>query len=555
MADHKLQVIPLGGLGEFGKNMMAMRYGDDIIVVDAGMTFPEAELLGVDIVIPDFTYLKENQQFVRAFIITHGHEDHIGALPYVLAEINRPVYGTPFTLALVEGKLEEHGLLGSVKLHETKPKQIINIGPFSIEYIHVTHSIVNAAMLAITTPLGVILHTGDFKIDPTPTDGEVFDLHTVAEYGKRGVLALFSDSTNVERPGMTPSERAVRPGLEHLIARAPNRVYVSCFSSSIHRIQLIVELAQKARRKVAFLGRSISNTTEIAHRLGYLTIPDGMLLRPQDIRGVARDRVAVLISGCQGEPMSGLARAAVDDHRQAVIESGDTVVLSSRVIPGNEKPIYRMINHLCRRGADVIYDDGAHGQIHVSGHASQEELLMMLNLAKPKYFIPMHGEYRHLLRHARLASHIEEIEETFVIETGDVLEFDAAGARKAGRVQTGRLCIDSGSIDEVVEDMVIRDRRHISEDGIVIPVIAINKQSGQIESYPEIISRGFVAGDDTNIFLDTAKEIIVGTLEKSSGEVRGDYGLIKEKIRADLKRYIKKQTSRHPLILPVILEI
>jgi ribonuclease J len=555
MADQQLQVIPLGGLGEFGKNMMAMRYGDDIIVIDAGMTFPEAELLGVDIVIPDFTYLKENAAHVRAFVLTHGHEDHIGALAYVLAEINRPVYGTPFTLALVEGKLEEHGLLGEVKLNEVRPKQTITIGPFSIEFIHVTHSIVNAAMLAITTPLGVILHTGDFKIDPTPTDGELFDLHTVAEYGKRGVLALFSDSTNVERPGMTPSERGVRPALENLIEDANNRVYVSCFSSSIHRIQMIVDLAQKAKRKVAFLGRSLSNTTEISHRLGYLTIPDGLLLRPQDIRSTPKDRVAVIITGCQGEPMSGLARAAVDDHRQALIESGDTVILSSRVIPGNEKPIYRMINHLCRRGADVIYDDGSHGMIHVSGHASQEELLMMLNLAKPKYFIPMHGEYRHLLRHARLASHIEEIKETFVIETGDVLEFDADGARKAGKVQTGRLCIDSGSLDEVVEDMVIRDRRHISEDGIVIPVIAINKESGHIESYPEIISRGFVGGDDTEVFLDKAKEIIVGTLEKSSSEVRGDYGLIKDKIRADLKRYIKKQTSRHPLILPVILEI
>ena len=555
MADIKLQVIPLGGLGEFGKNMMAIRYGDDIIVIDAGMTFPEAELLGVDIVIPDITYLKENEKFVRAFILTHGHEDHIGALPYVLAEINRPVYGTPFTLALVEGKLAEHNLLGKVKLHETKPKQRITVGPFTIEFIHVTHSIVNAAMLAITTPLGVILHTGDFKIDPTPTDGEVFDLHTVAEYGKRGVLALFSDSTNVERAGSTPSERAVRPRLEHLISRAQKRVYVSCFSSSMHRIQLIVDLAQQAKRKVAFLGRSLSNTTEIAHRLGYLTIPDGMLLRSTDIKSTQRERVAVIITGCQGEPMSGLARAAVDDHRQAVIESGDTVILSSRIIPGNDKPIFRMINHLCRRGAEVIYDDGSQPPIHVSGHASQEELLLMLNLAKPKYFIPMHGEYRHLLRHARLASHIEEIKETFVLEIGDVLEFDGDGARKSGRVTVGRLCIDSGSVDEVVEDMIIRDRRHISEDGIVIPIIAINKLSGKIESYPEIISRGFVFGDDTEAFLTNAKEIIVGTLEKSSGEVRGDYGLIKEKIRADLKRYIKKQTSRHPLILPVIMEI
>ena len=555
MSESKLQAIPLGGVGEFGMNMMALRYGDDIIVIDSGMTFPEAELLGVDIVIPDISYLLENRERVRALILTHGHEDHIGALPYVLTELNVPVYGTPFTLALVERKLEEHGLLDKVKLHEALSKDRITIGPFVIEYIHVTHSIVNSAMLAIKTPLGVIIHTGDFKIDPTPTDGELFDLHTVAEYGKAGVLALFSDSTNAERPGTTPSERAVRPRLEEIFAGAKKRVFVSCFSTSIHRIQLLVELAFEAKRKVAFVGRSINNTTEIAHRLGYLQIPDGTLLRPGDVKSARREQVAVLITGCQGEPLSALARAAVDDHRHAVIESGDTVVLSARIIPGNEKAIYRMINHLCKRDAEVIFDDGGLPPVHVSGHASQEELTLMLNLVQPRYFVPVHGEYRQLKRHAALASHLKQVQETFLLESGDVLEFDSRGARKAGRVAVGRVCIDSGSVDEVVEDMIIKDRRHISEDGIVLPIIAINKNTGRVESAPEIVSRGFISGDGTDGVLAQAKDIILETLEQSSGEERADWGVIKEKIRADLKRHIKKQTSRHPLIFPVILEI
>ena len=555
MSDTKLQAIPLGGLGEFGMNMMAIRYGDDIIVIDGGMTFPEAELLGVDIVIPDISYLTEHRELVRALVLTHGHEDHIGALPYILAEINVPVYGTPFTLALVEGKLEEHGLLGSVRLNEVRPKDRIQIGPFSIEYIHVTHSIVNAAMLAITTPLGVLIHTGDFKVDPTPTDNELFDLHTVADYGKQGVLALFSDSTNAERPGYTPSERAVRPRLEELFSSCKNRLFVSCFSSSIHRIQMLVDLAFEFNRKVSLVGRSITNNTELAHRMGYLRVPDGMLLRPADIKSARRNQLAVLISGCQGEPLSALTRAAVEDHRHAAIESGDTVVLSARIIPGNEKAIYRMINHLFRRGAEVVYDDGSNPPIHVSGHASQEELMLMLNLTKPRYFIPIHGEFRQLKRHASLASHLKEVQQTFLLESGDILEFDAAGARKAGRVTVGRVCIDSGSVDEVVEDMIIRDRRHISEDGIVLPIIAINKNTGKVESQPEIISRGFVSADGSEGVLAQAKEIILETLERSSSEERADWGVIKEKIRADLKRFIKKQTSRHPLILPVILEI
>ena len=441
MSDKKLQAIPLGGVGDFGMNIMALRYGDDIIVIDSGLMFPEAELLGVDIVVPDITYLLENREHVRAILLTHGHEDHIGALPFVLNELNVPVYGTPFTLALAERRLEEHALLDKADLREVKPKGTVDIGPFHVEFIHVTHSIISAVMLAITTPLGVIMHTGDFKVDPTPTDNELFDLHTVAQYGQRGVLALFSDSTNVERPGFTPSERAVRGRFEEIFYEASNRIFVSCFTSSVHRLQLVVDLAEEHGRKVAFVGRSMMQVAEIAHDMGFLRIPNGMLLRPQDIAGSARNKVTVLISGSQGEPMSALSRAAVDNHKHATIEAGDHVVLSSRIIPGNEKSIFRMINHLFKRNAHVVYEDHSGAPIHVSGHASQEELKLMLNLVKPKFFIPIHGEYRQLFRHAELAAHLKQggLEETFLLDNGDVLEFDERGARKAGRSEERRV--------------------------------------------------------------------------------------------------------------------
>src|SRR2546423_9111589 len=376
MADQKLQVIPLGGLGEFGMNMTAIRYGDDIIVVDAGMMFPDAELLGVDLVMPDLTFLKENQAQVRALILTHGHEDHIGAVPYFLTEIDVPVYGTAFTLALVERRLEEYDL-EQPRLIRVKPKQAIGVGPFQIEFIHVTHSIVSAVALAITTPLGVIVHTGDFKVDPTPTDSELFDLHTLADYGKRGVLLLLSDSTNADRPGYTESERAVRPRMEEIFNRAERRVVVSCFSSSIHRIQLVLDLAEEFGRRVAVIGRRMVSVTEIAHSLGLLSIPDGILLRPQDAMDLAPNKAAFLISGTQGEPMSALSRAAAGNHKNVSVEKGDTVVLSSRIIPGNEKGIFRMIDHMARPGADVLYGS-MNPPIHVSGHASIEELTLML---------------------------------------------------------------------------------------------------------------------------------------------------------------------------------
>jgi ribonuclease J len=535
---------------------MALRFGDDIIVIDAGMTFPDAELLGVDIVTPDFTYLEQNREHVRGLILTHGHEDHIGAVPFLLSNFNIPVYGTPFTLALVERRLEEHELLKEAQLNTIKRGERIVIGPFSIEFIHVTHSIVDAVALAITTPLGVIIHTGDFKVDPTPTDNELFDLHTLADYGKRGVLLLLSDSTNVDRPGYTESERAVRPRLEEMFVKAERRLVISCFSSSIHRLQQILDLAQEYGRKVAFLGRSMTSTTEIAHDLGFLHIPDGILLRPQDVMLAQPDKVVAVVSGTQGEPMSTMSRVAVDNHKHLSIEHGDVVVLSARIIPGNEKAIYRMINHVSRRGADVVYGNMA-PPVHVSGHGSAEELKLVLNLVRPRYFIPIHGEYRQLAKHAAMASHLRDfgLEETFVMDTGDTLEIDEQGARRGERVPVGRVCIDSGSLDDIVEDIVIRDRRHLSEDGFVLPIVTISKSTRKSENLPEIVSRGFVSLDDGSELLREARTVVQKTVDSSSDEERTDWGVMQEKIRADLKRFLIKQTSRRPLIVPVILEV
>jgi ribonuclease J len=554
MPTGKLQIVPLGGLGEFGMNCMAVRWGDEIIVIDAGLMFPEAELLGVDIVVPDITYLIENREKVRAIVLTHGHEDHIGGLPWILSEINLPVYGTEFTLAYVEDKLEEHGLLDDAELREIQAGERFTIGPFTINPIQVTHSLVDCVSLAIHTPLGVIIHTGDFKVDPTPTDNRLFDLHAFAEYGKEGVLALFQDSTNVERTGYTPSERAVRRKFDEVFAWTERRLFISCFSSSIHRIKLAFELAYEYNRKVALVGRSMADSAEIASDLGYIDVPDGLLIHPGEVKNFPPQKVCVLISGTQGEPMSALSRAAVDNHKHAKIEAGDTVVLSSRIIPGNEKAIYRMIDHLFRRDAHVIYEDGSHPPVHVSGHASQEELKLIINLVKPRYFIPIHGEFRQLRRHAELAASMKgSVGQVISIESGDILEFDEIGARKAGRVPVGRVCIDSGSRTDVVEDLVIRDRRHLSEDGIVLPIIAINKLTGRVETAPEIVMRGFAAGEDG--FLPEARQIVLQTLEASSDEEKGDYGVIKEKIRQDLKRFIVKRSARRPLIMPVILEI
>ena len=556
MPTGKLQIIPLGGLGEFGMNCMALRWGDDIIVIDAGLMFPETELLGVDIVVPDISYLLENRQHVRAILLTHGHEDHIGALPWILGELNVPVWGTEFTLAYVEDKLDEHGLLDNAVLNEIRPGQAFRVGPFTIEPIQVTHSLVDCVSLAIHTPLGTLIHTGDFKVDPTPSDNRLFDLHAFAEYGKRGVLALFQDSTNVERPGYTPSERAVRARFEHIFSTADQRIFISCFSSSIHRIKLAMELAAQHNRKVALVGRSMTESTEIAQDLGYIDAPPGLIIHPGQIKEYAPNQVAVLISGTQGEPMSSLSRAAVENHKHAKIDSGDTVVLSSRIIPGNEKAIYRVIDHLFRRNAKVFYEDGTKPPLHVSGHASQEELKLIINLVRPQYFIPIHGEYRQLKLHAKLAAEMRgAVGNVFLIESGEILEFDELGARKSGTVPVGRICIDSGSTGDVVEELIIRDRRHLSEDGFVLPILAINKLTGQVENQPEIVMRGFAGAPADNGFVEQAKQVVLDTLEHSTHEEMSDYGVIKEKIRLDLKRFINKNTQRRPLIMPVILEI
>ncbi len=550
---NSLFAIPLGGLGEFGMNMMALRYGDDIIVIDAGMMFPESELLGIDLVIPDITYLKQNRAHVRAIVLTHCHEDHIGALPYILRDLNVPVYGTRFTLALVKKRLEEANLLDSTILREVPPGRRIEIGPYEIEFIPVTHSTIDCVALAVRTPLGVIIHTGDFKIDQTPVDNWQFDLHAFARYGHEGVLALFSDSTNVERPGFTQSERSVVPRIEDLCRTAPRRVVLSCFASSMHRIQQVIDVAGRVNRKVAFVGRSMVDNVEIAHSLGYLQIPDGMVVRPQDIRSFDPRRIIILASGSQAEPMSSLSRIAVDNHRFVSVEENDTVILSARIIPGNEKAIYRMLDHMFRRRALVYYDNSA-GVIHVSGHASQEEQKLILQLVKPRYFIPVHGEYRHLFRHAALAHSLSVVSgEILLLENGHVIEFTEDAAFRRDPVTAGRVLVDSGSLEEV-EEVVVRDRRHLSEDGVVVTIIAIDKHSGRLESLPEIVTRGMFSDNGTELMAG-AREVVLKTVEQSNSEEKSDWSVIKEKIRVDLKRYINKHTSKRPLILPVILEV
>jgi ribonuclease J len=535
-------------------NMLVLRSGDDMIVIDAGMMFPEAELLGVDIVIPDITYLKQNRQHLRAILLTHGHEDHIGALPYILRDLNAPIYGTRFTLALVRKRLEEHALLDKTDLREVIPGRKLEVGPFEVEFIGVTHSTIDCVALAIRTPVGIVIHTGDYKMDPTPNDGQPFDLHAFARYSEEGVLALFSDSTNAERPGYTPSERTVRARIEELTRAATRKVIVSCFASSIPRIQQVVDIAVAAGRKVAFIGRSMVDNVEIAHGLNRLRIPDGVVVRSQDINSYPPEKLVVLVSGSQAEPMSSLSRVAVDNHRLLTLDERDTVILSARIIPGNEKAIFRMLDHMFRKRALVYYDNDA-GTIHVSGHASQEEQKLLLNLVRPRYFIPIHGEYRQLFRHAALAHSVGAVsEEIILIEDGQPIEFTDEAAYRREPVTAGRVCVDSGSLEEI-EEVVIRDRQHLSEDGVVVPIIAIDKHTGQIESHPEIVTRGFMPSENGNELLTAARAVVLRTVEESNSEEKTDWSVIKEKIRVDLRRYLKKQTSKRPLILPVILEL
>ncbi len=535
-------------------NMLVLRMGDDMILIDAGMMFPEAELLGVDIVIPDITYLKQNRQHLKAIMLTHGHEDHIGALPYILRDLSAPIYGTRFTLALVHKRLEEHGLLEKTDLREVIPGRKLEVGPFEIEFISVTHSTIDCVALAIRTPVGILIHTGDFKMDQTPVDGQPFDFHAFAKYGEEGVLALFSDSTNVERPGYTPSERNVRPRIEELMRAATRKVIISCFASSIPRIQQIVNIAAATGRKVGFIGRSMVDNVEIAHGMNRLTIPDGLVVRTQDIASFPADKLVVLVSGSQAEPMSSLSRVAVDTHRLLTLNERDTVILSARIIPGNEKAIFRMLDHMFRKRALVYYDNDG-GTIHVSGHASQEEQKLLINLVRPRYFIPIHGEFRQLFRHAALAHTVGVVSgEILLIEDGQPVEFTDDNAYRREPVTAGRVCVDSGSLEEI-EELVIRDRKHLSEDGVVVPIIAIDKHTGQIESQPEIVTRGFLPSENGHELLAGACEVILRTVEQSNPEEKTDWSVIKEKIRVDLRRYLKKHTSKRPLILPVILEL
>ncbi|HVQ64731.1 MAG TPA: ribonuclease J [Terriglobia bacterium] len=554
MTDQTLDVIPLGGLGEFGMHMMAFRSGGSIIVVDAGVMFPDDELLGVDVIVPDIGFLLENKSEVKAIFLTHGHEDHIGALPFILPYLNVPVYGSSFTMGLVKSKLEQHGLIDKTRLHTVKAKDIVELGPFKVEFFHVTHSIVDSFALAIQTPAGTVIHTGDFKIDPTPIDGKTFDLHTLAAYGDRGVLALFSDSTNAEHSGHTGSERSVNDRFESIFRTSKGRVILSCFTSSIPRIQLVLDQAKQFGRMVSFLGRRMADNTSIAEELGFLNVPPGLIIRSKDIRNYPREKICVVSGGCQGEPLSALSRVALDEHKDLKIEPGDTVILSARMIPGNERAVGRLMDHFYRRKAEIYYPDGTQPPVHVSGHAGEEELKLVMTLVKPKYFIPIHGTYRQMHRHAKIAEKTGAIQEKIIVaETGDILRFNASGAAIVGKAPVGRVLIDQGSLEEVGE-VVIRDRKHISEDGIVISIVAINKQTGMIEHAPEMVIRGVGFVEETRL-LSESKDLVVGTVNASTVEERGDYSVIKEKIRKDLKKYFLKQTAKRPFILPVIMEV
>jgi ribonuclease J len=549
-----LEVVPLGGLGEFGMNMLALSYADTTIVIDAGVMFPDPEMLGVDRIIPDLTYLQQKGP-VAALVLTHGHEDHIGAIPHVLPYVGGPVYATPLTLAFIEPKLKEHGLDGAHRLVSVRPRDRVTIGPFEIEFIRVTHSMPDCVALAIHTPAGTLVHTGDFKIDQTPIDGQHFDVHRFAELGSQGVLALFSDSTNIDRRGFTGSEREVVDAFEEIFTSATGRIIVAAFASSIYRMQILVDLAAQFERKVAFVGRGMIENSQTAQRLGYLNIPPGVQIRDSEIGTYPSQDVLCLCTGSQGEPMSALSRIAIDDHRHVKVTSDDTVVLSARSIPGNEKSIGRVLNHLARRGAEVIYEGIKH--VHVSGHGSEEEQKLVLSLVRPRYFVPVHGEYRQLSQHARIAERVfagrEPRPEILLAENGDLLQFDENGGRLAGKVTVGRVLIDGTHTGEV-GDEVLRDRRHLAEDGLAVPVVAINSQTGALEGIPEIITRGFVMENGQELLADGVR-VLIDVMERTGVEERTDQGLIKEKLRVELRRFFKKRSGRRPFVLPVIMEI
>lgn len=547
---NKLRVIPLGGLGEIGKNITVFEYGDDIFIVDCGTAFPDDEMLGIDLVLPDTTYLTKNKDRVRGIIITHGHEDHIGGLPYILKDINVPVFGSKLALGLLEYKLEEHGILSKCKLHAVKPGQTIELGVFKVEFIKTTHSIVDAMALAIYTPVGTIVHTSDFKVDYTPISGEPIDLPRFAEIGREGVLLLLCDSTNVERPGYTMSERTVGEAFDDLFRNANSRILVATFASNVHRIQQIVDAAVKYDRKIALCGRSMVNVCNKARELGYLTIPEDTLVDIEYAKNYVGDKLVIISTGSQGEPMSALSRIAAGDHRQVEVVPGDLVIISATPIPGNEKSVSWVVNELFKKGAEVIYE--ALAEVHVSGHACQEELKLIHRLVNPQYFMPVHGEYRHLKRHADLAQSLGMDEDrTFIMEIGQVLEMDNFGAEFNGRVPSGKVLVDGLGIGDV-GNIVLRDRKHLSEDGMIIAVATIQRETGEVINGPDVLTRGFVYERESEEFMEDVKQVCMEAIQKSSNR---NLASRKNKIKEAMREYVYQRTKRTPMIIPIIMEI
>ena len=549
----KLKIIPLGGLGEIGKNLTVYEYGQDIVVVDCGLGFPDEELYGVDVVIPDIAYLKQNKDRIRGIVITHGHEDHIGALPYVMRELDVPIYATPLTAGIIELKLEEHDLLYNTQIFTKRAGDKFRLGCFEIEFIHVNHSIADSVALAIRTPVGVVIHTGDFKIDVTPVQGEMIDLARLGQLGKQGVLALLSDSTNVERPGHTESERKVADKFDELFKGCDKRIIVTTFASNVQRIQQIVNVAAKYKRKVAVTGRSMENMIRVAMELGYMDIPDGVLMDLTQIKGQPKNRTVIISTGSQGESMSALYRMAFSEHKQINIDANDRIIISASAIPGNETTISRVIDELFHKGAEVIYD--RHTDLHVSGHASQEEQKLMLALTKPRFFIPVHGEYRMLCKHAEIARTMGiSPNHTVIAENGSVIELSRKTAKIADHVQAGRVFVDGSRVGDV-GSVVLRDRKHLAEDGMIVVTIALSSLDNSLVGGPDVLTRGFIYEKDSEDLIEEVKRVVHESLASCRHQKITDANGIKNKIRTNLTGYLYKTTKRSPMILPMIISI
>ena len=550
----KLKVISLGGLQEIGKNMTVFEYGQDIIVVDCGLAFPEEEMLGIDMVIPDVTYLVKNIDRVKGIVLTHGHEDHIGALPYILRELNVPIYGTRLTIGLVENKLKEHSLMDTTKRNVVMAGERIRLGAFDVEFIHTNHSIADAVALAIHTPVGVVVHTGDFKVDYTPIDGTPIDILRFAELGKEGVLLLLSDSTNASRPGFTMSEKTVGGVFDRIFDETPdNRIMIATFSSNIHRIQQIINSAVKHNRKIAIIGRSMLNAVKTAVELEYLTMPENTLIDISEVKDYSDHELVIITTGSQGEPMSALSRIAASEHRQIAVKPDDKIIFSSSSIPGNEKMISKVVNELIKKGADVVYEGMA--DVHVSGHACQEEQKLMLTLTQPKYFMPVHGEYAHLMSHKETAISLGmDKKNIFVMAIGEVLELTEDSAKVNGTVKSGQVLIDGLGIGDV-GNIVLRDRKHLSEDGLIVVVVAIDKVDGFVISGPDIISRGFVYVRESEDLMEGARQVVAEVLQECEFRNTPSWSYMKNTIKEELKNYVWQKTKRSPMILPIIVEV